>query len=439
MKKLSFQKIFCFISILFILSCCIFYGTRFAKLYLQNRKVEIAEKNSLVKVLKENNETNEDFKAVNGENYFTNKTANNYVLYSGILWRIIKLNSDNSLTIISDKAVTSLAYAKEMKFDESYIFNWLNKTDKEYSGIFESSVNSIDTYLQKVTSCTDTLDELSNNPCEKLNTDNYFTLLSVVDYLNIGSKDSYLANGEYFYLSNDNSEGKIWYVDDEGKASLNPGNDIIGVRPVTNIKSNVDYVSGDGTKEKPYVLEKEPGYLGSYVKLGNETWRVYQVNENDVRLMLNDYLKVNDNNLKYRYSTTNSYHNDTAVGSIAYYLNHDFLDSLSYKDKIKEVSWPNGYYNNSVKYDYTYSLKNTIQSKVALISIGDINIKPELNNYFTMTGASDKSSQVYIINEDKKLYIKQVGSELNVVPVISIEKSLLTKGNGTSDSPYEME
>ena len=439
MKKLSFQKIFCFLSILFIASCFAFYGSRFVKLYLQNRKVEIAEKNSLVKAIKENNENNEYFKSVNGENYFTDKTNNNYLLYSGILWRIIKVNGDNSLTIISDKAVSSLAYSKDLKFNESYIFNWLNKSDKEYSGILETSVNNIDEYLQKTTSCTDSLDELSNNPCKDVNSNNYFTLLSVVDYLNIGSKDSYLANDEYFYLSNTNTEGKIWYVDDEGKASLSTGNDILGIRPVATIKTNVDYVSGDGTKDKPYTIEKENGLFGSYVKLGNDIWRVYKVNEEDVRLMLNDYIKINNGTLKHRYSYNNSYHNDTVNGSVAYYLNHNYLDSLSYKDKIKEVTWSNGYYNSSIKYDYTYSLKNTIESKIALLSVGDIILTPELNNYFTMTGAADRSSQIYIINENKKIYTRQVTTELNVVPVISIEKKLLTKGNGTSDSPFEME
>ncbi len=439
MKKLSFQKIFCFLSILFILSCFIFYGTRFIKLYLQNRKVEIAEKNSLVKVLKENNESNEEFKSVNGENYFTGKTDSNYLLYSGILWRIIKVNGDNSLVVISDKGITSLAYSKGLSFGESYIFNWLNKTDKEDSGVLESALNNTSDYLDKVISCTDTLDELSNNPCKEKNSDNYFTLLSVVDYLNIGSKDSYLANGEYFYLSNSNTDGKVWYVDDDGKASLSVGNDILGVRPVAKIKSNVDYVSGDGSKDTPYVIEKENGLFGSYVKLGNDIWRVYQVNDDDVRLMLNDYLKVNGSNLKYRYSNSSSYHNDTVYGSIAYYLNHDYLNSLSYKDKIKEVSWSNGYYNNSTKYDYTYALKNKIESKVALASIGNIYLNSDLNNYFTMTGTADRGSQVYLINENKKLYSRSVGSEVNVVPVISIEKKLLTKGKGTSDSPYEME
>ena len=84
MKKLSFQKIFCFISFIFILSCCIFYGTRFIKLYLENKETETIEKNSLVKVLKENNSENDNFKSVNGQNYFTNNEESNYLLYSNI-------------------------------------------------------------------------------------------------------------------------------------------------------------------------------------------------------------------------------------------------------------------------------------------------------------------------------------------------------------------
>ena len=439
MKKLSFQKIFCLLSVIFIGGCCIFYGTRFLRLYLANRKIEMQEKNSLVKVLKEDNMENEYFKSVNGENYFTGETDNNYLLYSNILWRIIKLNSDNSLTIITDKAISSLAYNKEVTFDESYIFNWLNKTDKEYSGILENNLSNKETYLQKTLSCNDTINELSNNPCQVTNTDNYFSLLPVVDYLNIGSKDSYLNNNEYFYLSNNNEEGKIWYVDDEGKATLGTGYEVLGVRPIATIKANVDYVSGKGTKEDPYTIEKENNLFGSYVKLGNDIWRIYEVNDKEVRLMLNDYLKTNDSNLSYIYSSSNSYHNDTASGSIAYYLNHDFLDSLSYKDIIKDTNWSNGFYNSTTEFDYTNSLKDTIDSKVALMSVGNIFLNPELYNYFTMTGAANRSSTVYIVNNNKKSTTKSVGNRLNVVPTITIDSTILTKGNGTIDSPLEME
>ena len=437
MKKLNFQKVFCFISFLFIFSCCIFYGTRFLKLFIENKKDEISEKNSLAKVLKESNEKNENFKSVNGQNYFTGDEEKNYLLFSNILWRIVKLNDDNSLTVISDKAITSLAFGKSESYIDSEIYNWLNKTDKEYSGILEKALNK--DYLQKTVTCASKIDELTNTPCTEENNDNYFTLLSVADYLNVGSKDSYLANEEYFYLSNMTTENKTWYIDDAGNGKIGTGNDIIGIRPVITIKANADYISGDGTKDNPYTIEKENSLFGSYVKLGDEVWRVYEINDTTLRLMLNDYLKVNGSNLTYRYSNSSSYHNDTASGSIAYYLNKDFLNSLSYKDKIKEIKWPNGYYNSTTDYDYTNALKAEVDTKVALMSVGNIFLNPDLYNYFTMTGSKEKASMVYIVTEDKRIYPRQIGSSVNVVPTISIDKSILTKGNGTKDSPFEME
>lgn len=439
MKKLSFEKLFCFISILFILSCCVFYGTRFVKLYLENRKVEITEKNTLTKVVKEDNSDNEDYKSVNGQNYFTSNTDKNYLLYSNILWRIIKINDDNSITAISNNSLSLLAYGSKLSYHDSYVFKWLNKSNDKYSGILEKSLNKTETYLQKTVTCTDKLDELSNMPCKETDTDKYITILPVVDYLNVGSKNSYLANNEVFYLSNTNKENKIWYVDEDGAVTLGNGTDIIGIRPVITIKSSVEYVSGDGTEKNPYTFEKDNSLFGSYVKLGKDTWRIYEVNDNQIKLMLNDYLKVNGSNLKYKYSNISSYHDDYKYGSIAYYLNHNYLDTLSYKNIINEVSWSNGFYNSTTDYNYEKSLDATIESKVALMSIGNIFLNPELKKYSTMTGNNNKGTMIYMIDEASTVTLKQISSETNIVPTISIDKKVLTKGKGTIDSPYEME
>lgn len=435
MKKLNFQRIFCFVSFLFILSCCIFYGTRFIKLYLENRKVEIEEKNSLVKVLRESNADNENFEIVNGKNYFTGNASVNYLEYSHILWRIINVNADNSITAISDASLTTLAHGKNLSTKESFINKWLNITTSEYSGILEKQLNNIDTYLQKTDSCNDTYDELTNTPCKNITNDSYLTLLSIPDYLNIGGKDSYLSNHEYYYLNNTNSENKVWYITDDGKTSSSNGDDILGVRPVITIKANVDYVSGTGTKEDPYKIEKENSLFGSYVKLDNDIWRIYEVNDTEIKLMLNNYIE----NTTYTYSSNNSYYDDYSKNSTAYYLNHTFLDSLSYKDKIKETNWSNGYYNDTDNYDYTTSLKETINSKIALMSIGNIFLNNELTNYYTMTGTKTKSLSVYTIQKSQKIYSKQISNKLNIVPTISIDKNILTKGSGTIDSPLEME
>lgn len=437
--KLSFKKIFCFISFIFILSCCIFYGTRFLKLYLENKKVEDIEKNSLVKVIRENNSTNDNFKTINNSEYFINDSENNYLIYSNILFRVIKINNDNSIVAISDSSVSSLAFGKEVNFSNSYINKWLNYNGDEYSGILEMNLNQKENYLVKTLSCLDEVDELTNNDCVTTNEDNYISLLNVSDYINIGNKDSYVVNGEYFYLNNTNGDNGVWYVDENGKITTNKGTDIIGVRPVITIKANIDYINGDGTFNNPYVIESENGLFGSYVKLDEQIWRIYKVNDTEVRLMLDEYLTVNGDNLQYIYSNISSYHDDYKRGSIAYYLNNDFLNTLSYKDKIKEVNWTNGYYGSSSNYDYESALNTTINSKVALISIGDIRLNNKLSNYFTLTGTKKNGSMVYVVNSNQKLYSKNISNKVNVVPVISLDKELLVKGNGSYESPFEIE
>lgn len=439
MKKINFKKIFCFISFIFILSCCIFYGTRFIKLYLENKKIEIIEKNTLVKVIRDNNIENNNFKEINGSEYFINNSDTNYLLYSNILWRIIKINSDNSVVIISDSSLTSLAYGKEVDFVDSYINKWLNINENEYSGILEKNLNQKENYLVKTTSCIDKIDELTNNNCTNELNDYYISLLNINDYINIGNKESYVINEEYFYLNNTNNNNEVWYIDPDGKISTNKGTDILGIKPVITIKSNLDYISGNGTKEDPYTIETNNGLFGSYVKLDDKLWRIYQVNETEVRLMLNDYLKVNNENLQYIYSNVNSYHNDYKYGSIAYYLNHDFLNTLSYKDKIKEVTWANGYYGSNSNYDYENAINTTIETKIALISISDIRLNNELSNYYTLTGTKDKGSMVYVINSNQKLYAKNIQNKINVVPAISLDIELLKKGTGSYNDPLEME
>ena len=56
-----------------------------------------------------------------------------------------------------------------------------------------------------------------------------------------------------------------------------------------------------------------------------------------------------------------------------------------------------------------------------------------------MTGTKTKSLSVYTIQKSQKIYSKQISNKLNIVPTISIDKNILTKGSGTIDSPLEME
>lgn len=435
-KKLSVQKIFNIISFIFILSCILFYGIRFIKLYKDNNKVD---KVLYIKdTIQNNNEESNSFKNINGNYYFIGNEANNYISYSNLLWRIIKLSSDGTIVISLDNSITSLAN-NNIVFKNENIDKWLNKTKENNTGILEEALNNSDKYLTYTNTCYDTIDDVKNITCKNKLEDKLITLPSINDYVNTGASNSFLNNGEYYYLINKASNNNIWCVDKDGKISTSDGTDIIGIKPVITIKKNIIIKDGNGTKENPYTFEEESSLVGTYVKIDNDIWRIYKIEDTNIKLSLDNYLKVNNEEIKYKYSNKNYQHNDTVYGSLAYYLNHTYLNSLKYKNIINEVSYSNGIYNNTNNYDYTKVLEETIKTKVSLLSIGDIILNSNNTNYYLSTGISKDSNMIYTMQNDFKLYTKVSTSNLKIIPTISIKKELLTNtGLGTKDSPFEV-
>lgn len=434
-RKISFQKIFNLISAIFLITCCLFYGGRFIKLYLENKKVVVNEANTLGKSLKENSES--FLKNVNGVYYFTSDVENNYVSYSGILFRAVKIEDNNIITLIANNSITSLALGDKKGYIDSYINMWLNKSEAEYSGILETKLNSTVTYLKKQDICLSKITEISDYSCSDYNSDYYLSSLTIEDYINTGAQNSFINTNENFYLSNIDESDNVWIVNTDGKITTSNNDNIYGVKPVIKLKENLNLISGNGTKDDPYVIESTLGLLGSYVELDSDIWRVIDFDENNVKLMLDDYLKDGSDTVSYKYSTNSSYHDDTKYNTLAYYLKNTFLANLSYKDKVLEVNYANGYYGSENNYNYTQTLKKTVNTKVAQVSIGDIILNHNLNHYFTMTSSSTKNNFVYTIESDATPYSRIVSSTNHVVPVITISRSSL-EGTGSKSDPLRL-
>lgn len=435
-RKLNIQKVFNLVSAMFILACCIFYGTRFIKLYIANNKVE--KITVLADNIKDNNKDNELFKQINEDYYFTGESENNYVKYSNILWRIIKINNEKSVTLVADSSLTSLNSGTTTTYEKTYINKWLNKGTEDKTGILETNLNNPEKYLAYTRTCKDIVTDTKSISCKDKVEDTLITVPSIYDYVNTGGNKGFMNNEEYFYLTNMNKENKEMYIDMTGKTNYSDDTDILGIKPVITLKNTIILKEGNGTKENPYTFEEEQGLLGSYVKLDNDIWRIYSIEDNIVKLSLNDYLKIDNTEVKYKYSNNGYYHNDTKQGSLAYYLNNTYLNKLSYKDKIKETKFSNGLYNKD-NYDYTKTLKTEVDTKVSVLSIGNIFLNSKNTNYFLSTGITKDSNLVYVMQDDYKIYTKVSTTNLRIIPVISLNKDLLTKGNGSIDSPYEVE
>lgn len=434
-RKLSLQKIFNIVSGVFILSCIIFYGIRFIKLYKENYTVnKVAH---IGDTIKDNNQDNTNFKNINGDYYFYGKEVNNYVSYSNLIWRVIKVSKDNTITLALDNSITSLAKGNNTNFNETNLYNWLNDTEKENTGILENSLNNIQKYLTYTNTCIDNITDTKNITCKDTTTDTYITIPSLNDYVNTGSSESFLNNEDFYYLTNNEKDNTSWCVDKEGKISTSDGLDILGVKPVITIKNTVQVKEGNGTKENPYTFEESSSLIGSYVKIDNDIWRIYKEENNIVKLSSDNYLKLNNEEIKYKYSNNNYYHNDTISGSLAYYLNNTYLNGLKYKKVLEKTEFSNGIYNNTNNYDYTQALNTKVKTRVTVLSIGDIILNPTLTNYYLSSGISKESNMVYTMQNDFKVYTKVSTTNLKIIPVIAIKKELIN-GNGTKENPYEV-
>ena len=193
-RKLNKQKIFSFISFIFIMVCIFWYGGRAIYFYLDSKKTLKKENATLARNIITTNINSNNFKKINSSYYFQKNANNNYLLYSNILWRIIKITKDNNIVLIADDSITNLAYGKNKKYNNSYLIKWMNIDDDKYTGILENNLNNTKSYLTKTETCIDNINNIKKITCKKTNKNNYLSLLSVTDYINTGAENSFINN-----------------------------------------------------------------------------------------------------------------------------------------------------------------------------------------------------------------------------------------------------
>ena len=288
-------------------------------------------------IIKNNDITTKD--GLNNENSsytFKGEVNNNYVLYNNLLWRIVKISNNSSITLILD--------------------DYINMLPKNLINLFlENLTNNLNTdYLTKNKIC---IDEMNDNEitCNKTNNDSYISLLSVYDYLNsfYEEKTFITKDKEIMWLYNNDN-----HTNGDSISKSNENN-FYEIRPVITLKANTTYKTGNGHKDNPYKIDDESFGLGSLVKINNDAYIVYDFT-NDIKLMsLYTIDKINREN-------------------VLDYLNNDLYEKLDYKDLLNDLTIYNGTYNN--KKDDIFKEKET--RKISIPNILDIKINNDITNYY---------------------------------------------------------
>ena len=409
-KTKALQLLFCGISALFILGCCVFYGIRLIKYYrIYNPKIDTKSGETLLangitshsEVVFENSGL-----YINAGNYiYKGDVNNNYIKFNNMLWRIVKINVDNTIDIILDDYVNILPWSETSKsFSKSDIYNYLNKTFLE---------NIDKDMLVKNSYCVDKIEDLSNITCNSQDNDSYVRFLDVTSFLNsIVDKKSFLVKEDEIYWLNDYNDEKVWHTNGFN-VSMSDANTFYEVRPVVKLKNSVTFKEGDGTIGKPYVVDKDNKItLGSIVMLGKDKWIVYDTKDN-VKLMRYDVLDK-----QYAFDKESLKYNSENIDSVANYLNTTYLDSLDYKNLIINSEWYTGTYENSVD-DIK---KDSVKTKVGMPSLLDIKFDSKINGYY-MLNSNNEMMYVY----ENPLRPSRVTSLRNIRPCIAISKDDASK------------
>lgn len=422
------EKKFRRISIIFILGSIIYYGARFGYYYLKFNKKSSNSKSSEVlgiTIQKANGVISSGDGLYNnsGELVFKGKNVDNYLMYSNILWRIVKVNNDNSIVLITDSTLSNLSYSNtNSEFLKSNINNWLNKEGSN-TGVFEEKLNDKKKYLIKNTICLDKITNLNNITCKEKDSSKYVTLLSIGDYLNSKTTDSYINNTNDLWLYNAFDNTKNWYIKN-GNLANDSINSMHGIKAVITLKNTIGKVSGKGTLDDPYTIEKKSNKLAfnSYVKLGEDLYTVYD-NKNEIRLV--NASLINDSTPRYINYYSSEY-NPNSQKSVAYFLNNTYYNSLPYKDKLIDCEYNIGDYNTSYKDVYN----KTVKTKVGMLSVVDVNTDSESKNYLLL----NKHNNLVIANMNDG-----VTYTVKLKPTICLNKNTKFKGNGTKTNPFELE
>ena len=405
-KVRAFQILFCSVSFIFLLGCLIYYGSRFIKYYrIYNPKIDSSADvllgNYIPNVASEIVYEGDGLYISAGNYLYKGDVKDNYVKFNGMLWRIIKINTDKSVEMILDDYINILPWNKEStELKKSDIYKYLN-TD---------FINSLDkSKLAPMNICEDKITDLSKITCDSQSSDTFVRLLDVTGFLNtVRDKKTFLSSDEEIYWLNDYNEGKVWHTNGSN-VSMSDANTFYEIRPVVKLKSEIIYKEGKGTKDEPYIIDDENKLgLGSIVLLDKDEWIVYETGD-VIKLMRKDVI-----------SEEHSFDRDYLIydaerkDSLAEYLNTKYLDSLSYKNMIVNSDWYTGSYKDSLE-DIK---KEKTNAKVGIPNLLDIKIDSKVNSYFTMTS----NGEIIYVYENP-LRPSRETSKRKIRPCIAISKS----------------
>ena len=417
--------------------------------------------------------TNGSFDTTDSEQTFiTGANPNNYIWYSGKLWRAVSIDSsDNSVKLVTQWNISSIPYTREnsSSFQGSYIEQWLNDTSVDG---FLGNLREPDKFIKTDSVWNATMTTETTKPEKTTMVTDAVGLLNVYEYTmsykNSTSSDGYLNNKLHWWTLTPNDENNIIYVRGTYGGNIsNTSNLSYGVRPAVNLKSNIKIVSGNGKEDSPYRLENDNDipttgtllstrYSGEYISFGTGENNLYQIvsHENGTGTKITSAMSLKDsgNYKRVAFGSNSTFSSDNTIGT---FLNNDYLTSGTYltSDQVNMIEDNTTWYLGTVASNTNYKLakysdatsnsltSNTVTSKVGLLRVGEL-----LSGKFS-TGdmvldwliTPYNASNTCAISFTGQQYYYKSSTARSFRPAMNLKQNVvITGGDGTKSNPFNV-
>ena len=408
------------------------------------RKVSVEE--SLASTVKSNTE--------NG--YYVGNVDNNYIYFNNMLFRIVRVNDDNSVLIVSNDALANVDYTNDGRFTDSALDKWLN--DYFYN-LLEPSYQDL---IKSSSWCDDVIssDNITTTECSRQTDKRKVGILSLQDYnLSYDGVSSYLDKSNFSWYANLAEDNKAWAITSTDSYPntiySSESTNLLNVVPALNLKASTTILEGDGTYTNPYVVVKRDAarrsselnkrQVGEYVSYSGYLFRISNIlDDGTTEVIMDSVLKSNNQQVDIGYTNGNKQkvYNPNQEGNIGYKIKNDMTRYINTDLFVsKNISVP--IYNKNI----TYQGKKDTKEYKLLITI------PSTFDIFSARSSTANDSGYWLRDSSKQDNTKAVVRSLGTLTYSNASDNLqagvkvlayfdkdviIESGKGTYLDPYTL-
>lgn len=409
----------------------------------------------------------------------------NFLWYSGKLWRIVGINNDRSIKLVTQNAMTTVAWdtsSSNTDYSTSQMRRWLNN---EFLPTLYDTENLLVNHEWDYTTYESFPDQKATENVKKLTGTNAdkVGLLNIYEFMMTGgtilsTPDTYLENGYYWWTMSPKTSGsRVWLVSDYGYADNGGPASSYGARPSVNLKSDIKITGGMGIRSNPYVIEEDKGtgvetellnnrLSGEYINFNNVKYRIVGIENGLTKITMADY-SVNETGISKNTLTTSitfgasgkvTYNTSAGIGK---YMN-DWYNATSENDEAgtytglyisstykamiatstEGVKWYTG--AGTSTYDYTQSKTGTpVSTPIGLGYYGEMFSTQFGSGYDSSTNTwlmtKYGGSNVWYVNNYGRARSSSPTTSNGARPSMYLKSDVkITGGKGMENDPYEI-